>query len=179
MKDEMRACDADEDSHNQPVKSGLDSAFRLHAEFPMPASSFHAEEKTMVDPFCYISEAQLRSLDSPIVCVITADAIQDCVQGSGSPLTDEELSVLRCAALLHRSDLFVEWLDELIEISRDFVQREHAFDSKVADLALTGLSDADIGKGLEHLDWTVADRRRNSEARTSQIPTNKGASTEK
>jgi hypothetical protein len=126
----------------------------------------------MVDPFRYVAEAQLRSLDSPIVCVITADTIQGLARDNGGPLTDEELSVFRFAALMHCSDLLNEWLEELIEMSRDFVQREQAFDSVVANLAAAGLSDSEIGKRLEHSGSFIAERRRKGDVGMSQVSTN-------
>ena len=73
----------------------------------------------MSHPFKFISVDELHSLDSPIVCVITADTVQDSAElNCGGQLTDEELQDFHFASHLELFENYLGWLDESVQTSR-------------------------------------------------------------
>jgi hypothetical protein len=69
----------------------------------------------MSDPFKFIGLDELRSLDTPIVCVITADTVQDFAElDCGGPLTDEELHHFPDACISELFHNFFAWIDESV-----------------------------------------------------------------
>lgn len=71
----------------------------------------------MPDPFKFISLDELRTLDSPIVHVITEEQIQQFAEDNcGGRLNDAEL---RAFAFVPETCSFLRYLDEAIEASRN------------------------------------------------------------
>jgi hypothetical protein len=90
----------------------------------------------MSHPFKFISLDELHSLDSPIVCVITADTVQEFAENNcGGPLTDEELRQFHHGSQEELFENFLGWLNESGQTSRAFaeqVTRRHESQAQIA-----------------------------------------------
>jgi hypothetical protein len=109
---------------------------------------------------------QLRSLESPIVCVITADIVQDFAElNCGGRLTDDELRMFGDASSSELFHEFFDWLHQSVKVCRSWAHEEREIDQQILELVAQGKSNADIAKALDVHEPSIVERRRELENR--------------
>lgn len=121
----------------------------------------------MSDPFKFISLDDLKAINSPILCVITAELVQEFAENNcGGTLNDEELRLFCGPGWDYLSQDLCEWFDETIETSRELAQHEKSVDRQVTALVAQGMSDSEIAVTLQYTEAHVSRRRQ-----ATQMPT--------
>jgi hypothetical protein len=102
----------------------------------------------MSDPFQFITLEQLRTFDSPIVSVITADMVQDFAEHDcGGQLTDDELQLFHAAGFGRIFPNYLAWIEDVIDATRTLAKQVKKRQGKPKSRATNDANRADVIKG--------------------------------